>query len=188
MAITAKTTIEIYHNGETYLDLREQLQANDKQNQLNKLRKYLRKMAGGTANPTTLSVTTSTGAAAKASGTVTVSGTVSADDVITLQGVALTAKASPANEAQWQASTTKATAAASLASVINAHSTLSKIVSASASSATNPVVTITALQDGTLGNSITLVKTTGTNLAVSGATFSGGVDGVSNTIKTFLVG
>lgn len=62
-------------------------------------------------------------------------------------------------------------AAASLVSAINANATLDGRLSASSS---NAVVTLTALEPGELGNSISLASSNGSRLAVSGAALSGG--------------
>jgi hypothetical protein len=67
--------------------------------------------------------------------------------------------------------------AASLASAINANATLDGRVVAAASSL--GVVTITAIEGGELGNSVSLASSDGGQLAVSGAALSGGVNGTN---------
>jgi phage tail sheath gpL-like len=117
---------------------------------------------------------TSTGTPAFASGTVTLA-SVPEDDTVTIGGITFTAKASPSGEAQFSQAGSDTADAASLASKINAHSTLSAVVSATSALG---VVTITCRFPGVVGNFITLAET-GTSMTVSGARLSGGVGGIS---------
>ena len=122
-----------------------------------------------------------------ASATVTCA-TVAADDTVTIAGVVLTAKASPANENQFSQAGTDNADAVSLAAKINAHSVLSKIVSASAH-ATTGVVTITCLTKGIIGNYLTLVSSSGSTLAVTGSGFlAGGTGGINAAAVTYPAG
>ncbi len=107
-----------------------------------------------------------------ASGTATLV-SVPADDTITIGGVTLTAKASPANENQFNQSGNDGADATSLAAIISAHSVLGKFVSASANS---NVVTITSRLLGQIGNLLTLART-GTAITLSGATLANGTGG-----------
>jgi phage tail sheath gpL-like len=107
----------------------------------------------------------------QASGTVTCA-SVAAADTVTINGVVLTASSTPSGEAQFEIDGTDAQDAAALAAIINAHSTLQYVVSASA--AASGVVTITALQPGVIGNAITLASSNGTRAAVSGARLANG--------------
>lgn len=112
-----------------------------------------------------------------ASGTLTVTSAI-ATDAVTIGAVTLTASSTPANENQWEIDGASDTLdAASLAAAINAHSVLSKVVSAT--SATN-VVTITALQKGLVGNQIPLSSADGTIVA-SAAFLAGGTGGASSS-------
>lgn len=115
-----------------------------------------------------------------ASGTVTCS-SVAVDETLVLAGVTLTAKASPSGEAQFNQAGSDSADASSLADCINAHSTLSKIVSASAAS---DVVTITCKVKGFIGNFITMSET-GSGMTVSGPTLSGGTGGAVSTSKQY---
>lgn len=117
-----------------------------------------------------------------ASATITCA-SVAADDTVTIGKTTLTAKASPSNENQFDQSGTDTADATSLAAKINAHSVLSKIVSASSSGA---VVTVTALDKGILGNHIALASSNGTRLAVTGSGYlASGAGGVTGSQTTY---
>ena len=111
-----------------------------------------------------------------ASGTFTLTSAV-ATDAITIGTVTLTASSTPANENQWEIDgADDAADATALAAAINAHSTLSKVVSASASSS---VVTVTALQKGVVGNQIPISSADATIVA-SGSFLTGGAGGAAS--------
>lgn len=110
-----------------------------------------------------------------ASGTITLS-SVPADDTVTIGTATLTAKASPSGENQFSQAGTDAADATALAAKINAHSVLSKIVTASAAS---NVVTVTCKVKGPIGNQIGLSET-GTSMTVSGTTLAGGAGGAES--------
>jgi len=98
------------------------------------------------------------------------------DDVVTVAGTAFTAQAGAATlgTGTFQAGTSNAVTAASLATQINAHATASLSVRALAVGA---VCKITARNGGTAGNAITLAYTdndTNIGATVSGATLTGG--------------
>jgi hypothetical protein len=115
---------------------------------------------------------------AYADGTVTitsyanlVSGT---DDVVTIEGVAFTAQAGAATlgTTTFQSATGNTETATSLAAQINAHATVSLLVTAEADGA---VVTITAVDPGIAGNDIGLSYTDNdTNVGLTLAGLSGG--------------
>jgi phage tail sheath gpL-like len=111
-----------------------------------------------------------------ASGTITVA-SISADDTITVGNVTFTGKSSPAGATQFDSDGTDATVATAIAAAINAHSTLSKVVSAAA---VNAVVTVTCLVRGVVGNCINLSSSNGTRLAVSAANLAGGTGGAES--------
>jgi len=105
-----------------------------------------------------------------ASGTLTAA-TVVADNTCQIGAVTLTAKAAPANENQFLLNGADNTQqAVNLATVINAHSVLSKLVKATPALA---VVTVAMLQGGIIGNAVALAGTAVT-LAASGALLAGG--------------
>jgi len=112
-----------------------------------------------------------------ATGTLTFNAQPADDDTVTINGVAITFKASGATGNQVNKGGNAAGTAQALKDFINAHpGTL--LVSASGSS---NVLTLTAVTAGTGGNSITLAKS-GTNPALSGATLSGGSNGTSTAL------
>lgn len=77
------------------------------------------------------------------------------DDTITVGATVLTGKDSPSGENQFEVDGNDAADAAAFAACVNAHSVLSKYVSASANSAT---VTLTILVPGVIGNGVTLAR------------------------------
>ena len=131
--------------------------------------------------------------AVKASGTVTFASVPTNGDIVTVNGLAFTFKTgsvtSP-HDISLTGISTSAQAAAALNTAIK-NSVDPKVV-VLASSVSGSVVTITAADVGTYGNSYTLAKT-GTGATVSGATLSGGVDAsrykvtVTNGIGTSLL-
>lgn len=117
-----------------------------------------------------------------ASGTVTCASVADADTV-TLGKIVLTAKTSPSGSAQWARGVSNTADAAALAACINAHTTLSTLVSATSAAA---VVTITANARGSVGNHIGLASSSGTTLAVTGSGYlSSGTGGAESVPVTF---
>jgi hypothetical protein len=88
-----------------------------------------------------------------AAGTVTFSSFV-ADDTVTVGATTLTGKASPANENQFLSTGTDDQDAIAFAACVNAHSVLSKYVSAARTS--SGVATVTSLIPGVIGNGLAL--------------------------------
>lgn len=115
----------------------------------------------------------------KATGTVTLA-TVLAADTVTVDGIVFTAVNGGATGNQFNMNGTDSADADSLVSAINANTTLDGRVIATNS---NGVVTITALDAGELGNSVSLASSNGTRLAVSGAALAGGVNGTKYTFR-----
>lgn len=130
-------------------------------------------------------VTIQTASAAPVSASVTATlVSVPVDDTIILAGVTLTAKASPANENQFSQAGTDTQDAASLAAVINAHSVLSLILSATSALG---VVTVSAKQAGLIGNQVA-VSRTGTAITLSSAKLAGGTGGATSVPKIYTAG
>lgn len=124
--------------------------------------------------------TPSTADAVQASGTITLA-SVLANDTVTIGKTTLTAKASPATEDEFSQAGTDTQDAASLASKINAHSVLGKVVYATSSAG---VVTVTCVVPGLIGNQLALASSNGGRLAVSAAYMTSGAGGQSNTYIT----
>lgn len=101
---------------------------------------------------------------------------VDADDTVTVCNVVLTAKASGANgTTQFDKETDATVTAENLADCINANTTLSKIVSASAASGT---VTVTSLVKGVIGNALALSTSDATAFTLTAfASGAGGQNG-----------
>jgi len=162
---------------ETAADLKSKLILDlndDPKRRLVKLADYLVAAAGGLGS---LSARLQV-AAVKASGTVTCASVLAADTV-TINGVVLTAvNGTPAAD-QFDMSGDATAEAVSLVAAINANATLAGMVLASNVAG---VVTVTALNGGVSGNSITLASSNGTRLAVSAARLASGSDGTATTL------
>lgn len=107
----------------------------------------------------------------KATGTITLSSHV-ATNTVTVNGITFTAVASGATGNQYNIGASDTETAASLASAINANTTLDGMVVATSALG---VVTLTAVLPGELGNAVTLAISA--NGSVSAARMSGGTNG-----------
>lgn len=131
-----------------------------------------------------LYIQTGSAAPVAASGTLTLVSAI-ATDAITIGTTTFTATSTPSLSTDWEIDGASDTLdAASLAAAINAHATVSQIVTAS--SAVN-VVTITAKQKGVVGNFIPLSSADAT-ITASAAFLEGGTGGVTETGSTFSLG
>lgn len=147
------------------------------------LHKFVREIVAG-IHRGVIDVQTASAAPVAASATLTLTSAV-ATDAVTIGAVTLTASSTPANENQWEIDgADDAADATSLAAAINAHSTLSQVVTASAASS---VVTVTCKSKGVIGNQIAISSADATIVA-SGTHLSGGTGGVTNAAKTYSFG
>lgn len=112
----------------------------------------------------------------KASATATFSGQPVANDTLTIGGVVFTFKATAAAANDIAIGATLAATLLNAVNAINDHPTLDVFASASAT-----VLTVTAEQEGTYGNAITIAKS-GTGVTLSGATLAGGTDATSKRV------
>lgn len=127
--------------------------------------------------------TTTVGVVA-ATGTVTFSTAVPAvNDTVTINGVAITLKASGATGNQVNIGADLPSTAANLRDFVNANAS-ALTVNATASAG---VTTLIANATGTGGNSIALAKS-GTNIAVSGATLANGTSATGPSPEATLIG
>lgn len=132
---------------------------------MQRVAKYIMNISSGSVSGGTLVIGQT---AVSATGTVTFASFVAADTV-TVGQIVLTGSASPANENQFLSTGTDAQDAAAFAACVNAHSILSKIVSASSLLA---VATVTSIIPGVIGNQLDLAISA--HGSVSAATFTGG--------------
>jgi hypothetical protein len=109
-------------------------------------------------------------AAVLATGSITFTGLPVANDTVTVAGTAFTAKASASTSTEFTIGADATATATNLAAKLNAHTTISRYVTASSALG---VVTLTAAVPGVFGNLVTLSEAL-TNATVSGATLSGG--------------
>lgn len=113
---------------------------------------------------------------ANASATVTIDPALPADgDIVTINGVPLTAKAVPPGVDEFLIGADEFATASNMASAINnIANSFSTFVTAS--SGGSDVVTLRAVASGAAGNLLTLASTAPGELIISGPTFTGGVD------------
>lgn len=109
----------------------------------------------------------------KASGTVTFSGALTANDTITVNGAVFTAKAVPASAYEFAIGSSANDQASKFAAAINA-SIDARVVDIAAVAA-SAVVTLSSETTGVAGNAYTLAKTA-TAATTSGATLTGGTE------------
>ena len=145
------------------------------------LENWVRGISGGN-HRAKVSIQTGANAPVAASATATLASCVS--DTITIGGITFTGTGSPTTELHFETDGDDTADAAALAAAINAHSTLSKVVSASSAAA---VVTISCLIPGVIGNFITLSET-GTTITVSAAALAGGTGGAQEAVQTSEMG
>jgi len=129
-------------------------------------------------------VQTGSAAPVAASGTLTLVSAI-ATDAITIGTTTFTATSTPTLSTDWEIDGADDTAdAAALAAAINAHATVSQIVTASSALG---VVTITAKQKGVVGNFIPISSADAT-ITASGAFLTGGTGGVTEASTQFAFG
>lgn len=135
----------------------------------NKFFNFFRAAKSGIYNSQIEMVTSSTNLV-RASGTVTVA-SISAGDTITINGTTLTSSATPSGQSQFLSTGSDTVVAAAIVTCINAHTSLTGIVTATSSAG---VVTVSAAVKGLIGNCITLASSNGVRLAVSGSRLASG--------------
>lgn len=116
---------------------------------------------------------TSDPVAAAATATITYASLAAADTIVIL-GVTLTCTAGTPTANEFKKETDETVTAANLRNAINAHTTLSKYVTASRAAG---VVTITSNVRGAIGNFLTAVSRTGTGITL--AQWAGGAGGAA---------
>lgn len=114
---------------------------------------------------------------------VTFSSVVAADTV-TVCGTVFTGSNTPSGAVQFKTGVSDANSAASLASVINAHTTVGKLVTAAQDSTTPAKVNLTCNTPGLVGNFLTLAISA--HGSVTGATFASGAEGNNGTLHQGL--
>lgn len=153
--------------------------------EVNNLIDYLSGLAAG-SGAGKLRVTLSGTALVAATGTVTAA-SVQAGDTVTINGVVFTATSSAAAANQFNIGASNTTCAAAIVTSVAA-STSALIQGFVTASSALGVVTLTAVQQGTIGNAYTLASSNGTRLAVSAARFSGGTGGVGTSTSQYTYG
>ncbi len=110
----------------------------------------------------------------KASGSITLSGNLTANDSVTVNGVVFTVKASPTALTEFKLGATAAATTLNLLDMLQASTNAAvKVASFALDASNSSKINVTYNQTGTGGNAFTLAKS-GTNLAVSGATLANG--------------
>lgn len=158
MASTVVVTVKL-EQSQTHSQQRYQHSGKPKE-QAKALSQLFKDMASG-IQPAYVDVQTSAAAPVAASGSIAVTyANVDANDTVTIGGVVLTAKASGADgTTQFNKQIDATVTAENLAACINANTTLSKHLTASAATGT---VTVTAKQKGSFGNLIVMSTSDGT--------------------------
>jgi hypothetical protein len=149
------------------------------------LRAYLPRIGAGVRAATVYVAVDSATDATVASGTITFSGTPVADETLTIGGITFTAKASagaPLGEFTLNANNT--TCAANLVTRINAHTSLTGVVTAANVAG---VVTVSAVTPGKWGNLIPLTESM-TGCAVGAASLAGGSGTVQSAVTAYEYG
>lgn len=143
------------------------------------LANYINSLAGG-ARAASLEFKVG---AVRASLAGTFTGAPTADETVTINGVAFTAKASGATGNQFNIGGTVTATAAALAAAINGSSTAGIVGVVSASSSAG-VVTVTCIVPGLVGNAIVVAESM-SNFAWAGAAtkLAGGTDGTATTLS-----
>lgn len=147
--------------------------------------------APATSATITINGTALTAAEHRANCTVTVGTSVDEDDTVTVNGVVLTAKASPSGNYQWAITGVAATDATALVNCINALYLLTNDAAAIGITgkikadrpAADGVVNIYAVTEGTAGNSYTIASSDAVDLAItndSSGSFTGGATADNN--------
>ena len=99
------------------------------------------------------------------------------NDTVTVCGTVFTGKDAPAGAVQFLTGTTDELSAVSLAAVINAHTTVGKLVTATSAL---KVVSLTCNTPGLVGNFLTLAISA--HGSVTGAVFASGAEGNNGTL------
>jgi phage tail sheath gpL-like len=176
----AKVKILINSTNESASLLAEQLEVADSTKAAEGIQGLINYLRAAKATKDDISIKVESGVAA-ASGTVTCA-SVQALDTVTIAGVVLTAVSGAPAANEFDISGTNTQAATSLKAAINANATLAQALSADSAIG---VVTITCLENGDVGNLVTLASSDGTRLAVSAARLASGADDSSS--KTYSV-
>lgn len=114
-----------------------------------------------------------TGAGVQASGNITLTGNPSDGDTVTVNGIVVTFKASSPSGNQVLIGASADDTAVNLNTFLNA--SVSPNIAQASYSVASGVVSVLFKQVGTTGNSFTLAKS-GSNISISGATLSGGIN------------
>lgn len=185
MAAHLVVVIDVDDMSQTELQNRYQ-HDNGRHKNIRGVRELLKRVMSGAA-PGTIQTQLCANASVKASATVTCvyASAVDGTDDITIAGSTLSVEAAPSGESQWDSGSSNATMADNLAAAINAHSTISQLVSAASDGV--DTVTITALLPGDIYNQIDLAET-GNGMTLSGANLAGGSGLDSSTVNSYAFG
>ena len=169
----------------TAKDVSDYALATQPRNNLNKIENLIKGLKGG-ALQGSVDVNYSTTDPVAASQTITCDQSeATADDVVTIIGIDLTAKASGASTDEFNIGSTDAEMATNLGAAINAQATLSKYFTATVSAA---VVTVTSNFKGSIGNyliaSVATVNASTPFTFSNSGSFAGGTGGPETEVVT----
>lgn len=178
IVITVKSELSQSHAQQRF-----QFEAGKPKEEALALSDLFQRIAGGNLSAA-VDVQTGSADPVAASGTLTLVSAV-ATDAITIGTTTFTATSTPTLSTHWEIDGADDTAdAASLAAAINAHATVSQIVTATSALG---VVTITAKQKGVVGNFIPLSSADAT-ITASAAFLAGGTGGVTEAAVSYSLG
>lgn len=158
-----------------------QITASGGKRQLQMLYKYIGGLIAGSKNGY-IDVQSSTSAPVAAAGRIVLA-SFAAASTVTIGGVTFTGSSTPSGEEQFEIDGNDAADAAALVAKINAHSTLSKVVSAVVT--TGSTIDLTCKLKGVIGNFIVMSQT-GDQATLT--QFAGGTGGAQGTAQSYSVG
>lgn len=182
--MASQTTITITHQNEVTADLKTAFQPTSERPKraAELLRNQLERMASGLSMGT-ISMRVDDGDGVAATGTISFS-SLANNDTITVGGVTFTAKTSgAAGASQFNLGASDSAAATNAAAAINAHTSLTDVVTASASS---NVITVSCVRKGLIGNYIGIAISA--HGSVSGALLTGGTNSANPTTVSYSYG
>lgn len=144
-------------------------------NEMIELSNYFKRLAAGTDKGVgnTVYVSYSTSAPVRATNTLTLTyASISNNDTVVIAGTTLTCVTGTPSGAQFKKETDATTTATNLKVLVNANTTLNKLMVASSAAG---VVTLTLITFGAIGNQTPLVGSTG--IVVGAAAFASGAGG-----------
>lgn len=141
---------------------------------------YLAEYTAGETDIPEATIAAGSAAGSRATGTLTFNSQPAIAETIDINGVTYTFIAGASSGTDVNRGVDADTAAASLVAVLNASANV--LINVATYTVVTNVVTITYDTDGTAGNGFDIFNSSGTAVTASGATLTGGVDGISRSL------